>query len=96
MERMPPASHPALIVRVPTQIWGYKLEPLGPQRTKLTLVCQHDLRNWMVPHFASNRMVCDVLADYVRTAERVGKKLVEDGKATELKKRHALDYPGYD
>ena len=50
----------------------------------------------MVPHFASNRMVGDVLADYVRTAERVGKRLVADGKAAELKKRHSLDYPGYD
>ena len=71
--------------------WGYKLEPIGPQRTRLTLVCQHDLRNWMVPHALSNKMVGDVLADYVRTAEGVAKRLVEQGKAAALRATHGLE-----
>jgi hypothetical protein len=72
-------------------VWGYKLEPLAAQRTRLTLVCQHDLRNWMVPNFLMNRMVGDVLADYVRTAERVGRKLVAEGKAAALRAKHGLE-----
>jgi hypothetical protein len=73
------------------QVWGYKLEPLGKERTRLTLVCQHDLRNWLVPNFAMNRMVGDVLADYVRTAEGVAKQLVADGRDSALRKTHGLE-----
>ena len=29
--------------------WGYKLEPIdGGKRTRVTLICQHDLNNWLV------------------------------------------------
>ena len=72
--------------------WGYRLEPIGEggTQTKLTLVCQHDLRNWMIPNFLLNRMVGDVLADYVRTAETVGKSIVERGEETVLLKRLGL------
>ena len=75
--------------------WGYTLVPLPPgsdgePRSQLTLICQHDLRNWMVPNFLANRMVGDVLADYVRTAERVGKQLVADGKDADLRERHGF------
>ena len=41
----------------------------------------------MIPNFLLNRMVGDVLADYVRTAETVGKSIVERGEETVLLKR---------
>jgi hypothetical protein len=72
-------------------VWGYKLEPLGEEKTRLTLVCQHDLRNWLIPHFLSNRMVGDVLADYVRTAEGVARKLIHEGRASALRATHGLE-----
>ena len=70
--------------------WGYSLLPLAGGRSKLVLICQHDLQNWMVPHYFANKMVGDVLADYVRTAERVGQGLVQTGKAAALRERHGL------
>ena len=70
--------------------WGYQLLPLESGRTALTLICQHDLRNWMVPHYFANMMVGDVLADYVRTAESVGKRLVDTGEAQSLLDLHGF------
>jgi len=61
--------------------WGYKLKPInGGKHTQVTLICQHNLRNWMVPNFVMNRMVGDVLADYIKTAESVAKEVIRDGK----------------
>jgi len=72
--------------------WGYTLTPVigNPQRSELVLICQHDLKNWMVPMYLSNLMVGQTLADYVRTAEKVGQKLVASGDAVALRERHGL------
>ena len=71
--------------------WGYTLKPVDDgKHSELVLICQHDLRNWMIPTYLANKMVGQTLADYVRTAEKVGKRLVETGEASSLRELHGL------
>ena len=71
--------------------WGYTLKPINNGKSsELVLICQHDLRNWMVPISLANRMVGQTLADYVRTAEKVGQGLVATGQAPGLRELHGL------
>ena len=70
--------------------WGYRLEPIdGGTRTKLSLVCQTRLNNW-IPKIFANMKVGQVLAHYVRTAERKAIQLTKDRLDTALLKKFGI------
>ena len=64
--------------------------PLEGGRTELTLICQHDLNDWLIPLWLQNVWVGDVLSDYVRKAEAVAKGLMADGLGDAMVAHHGL------
>ena len=85
------APHAATASRGWDLFWGYKLVPIGEdgERTRMTLLCQTDLRNY-VPKFLANSKIGEVLADYVRKAETTTKEYLADGRAQKLMVRFGL------
>ena len=59
------------------------------RRTRLTLICQTDTRNW-IPKFLVNMFVADVLSVYVRTAEQMALKHIAQGTMAELERKAGL------
>ena len=59
------------------------------RRTRLTLICQTDTRNW-IPKFLINMKVAEVLSDYVRSAEQMAIRHIAQGTMAELERKAGL------
>ena len=70
------ASQPGA-VKAMDRYWAYRLEKVGPQQTKVSILCQCCLNGWM-PRFLSNYFVCRVLIDSLRKMEATIAQLKAD------------------
>jgi len=75
-------------VRNWTMYWGYKLEPFkdeatGATHTRLTLVSQTEIFGWL-PKFMVNRLIYDILVDYIRTLEEHLVEMLERGAPAKM------------
>ena len=56
-------------IKATDRYWAYRLEKVGPQQTKVSIICQCCLNGW-IPRFLSNYYVCKVLIDSLSKMEK--------------------------